>query len=83
VRSFRGANCGTDLYLVVAKVRERLAVNKQAAQNFDVKVFNLRKLNELDVRKQHQFAISKRFAALENFSGRAWENIKESIKNLN
>ena len=29
VRSFRGANCNTDHYLVVAKVRERLAISKQ------------------------------------------------------
>jgi hypothetical protein len=29
IRSFRAANCDTDHYLVVAKVRERLAVNKQ------------------------------------------------------
>jgi hypothetical protein len=28
VRSFRAADCDTDYYLVVAKVRERLAVNK-------------------------------------------------------
>jgi len=28
VWSFRGADCDTDHYLVVAKVRERLAINK-------------------------------------------------------
>jgi hypothetical protein len=31
---------------VVAKCRERLAINKQAAQKLDVERFNLRKLNE-------------------------------------
>jgi hypothetical protein len=36
---------------VVAKVRERLAVSKQAAQKFDGERFNLRKLNELEVKK--------------------------------
>jgi hypothetical protein len=34
VRSFRGADCDTDYYLMVAKVRERLAVSRQAAQSF-------------------------------------------------
>jgi endonuclease/exonuclease/phosphatase family metal-dependent hydrolase len=29
VRTYRGADCDTDYYLVVANVRERLAVNKQ------------------------------------------------------
>ena len=47
--------------------------------------YQLRKLNELEVRKQYQIEILHRFAALENLSdsqdiNRAWENIKENIK---
>ena len=38
---------------MVAKVRERLAVSKQAARKVDVKRFNLRKLNELEVGKKY------------------------------
>jgi len=43
---FQGS-CYTDYYLVVAKVRETLAVSKQAAQMFDVERFNLKQLSEL------------------------------------
>jgi hypothetical protein len=85
VRSFRGAECDTDHYLTVANVRERLALRKQAAQKFDGVRFNLRKLNDLEVRKQYKIEITNRFAALENLSedediNRAWESIKENIK---
>jgi len=70
---------------VVAKVRERLAVSKQAAQKFDGERFNLRKLNELEVRKQYRIEITNSFAALGNLCddedvNRAWKNIKEDIK---
>ena len=54
VRSFRGADFDTDHYLVVAKLRKRLAVCKQAAQKFDGEGFNLRKLNELGVKEKYQ-----------------------------
>jgi hypothetical protein len=54
VRCFRGADCDNDHYLVVAKVSERLLVSKQAAQNFDVKIFNLKKLRGVHDKEQYQ-----------------------------
>ena len=57
LRSFGGADSDTDHYLVVAKIKERLAVNTQAAQKFDGERFNLRKLSELEVRKPHYIKI--------------------------
>jgi len=85
VRSFREANCDTDHYLVVAKLRRKLAVRKQATQKFDEERINLRKLNELGVKEKYQIEIRNRFAALENLNrdenvNGAWENIKENIK---
>jgi len=44
IRSFRVVDYDTDHYLVVAKVMERLAISKEAVQNFAVERFNLRKL---------------------------------------
>ena len=66
VRCFKGPDCDADRYLVIAKVRKRLAVGKQAAQMFDRQRFNLKKLNEPEVREQYQIEITKKFAALEN-----------------
>jgi DNA repair ATPase RecN len=85
VRSFRGADCDTEHYLLVSKVRERLAVSKRAAQKIDTARFNVKKLNEGDVKEHYQVTIRNKFAALENLEdageiNRAWDNIRENIK---
>ena len=68
MRSFREADCDTDHYLVIAKVRKKLAVGKQAAQRYDRQRFNLRKLNEPEVREQYLIEFINRFAVLENLT---------------
>jgi len=53
VRCLRGAECDTDHYLFIAKIRESLAVGQQATQSLDRHRFSLSKLNELEFRKQY------------------------------
>jgi hypothetical protein len=69
----------------MAKVRERLAVRNRATQKFDGEKFNLRKLDDLEVRTQYRIEITNRFAVLENVSddediNRPWESNKENTK---
>jgi len=51
---FRGADCDTDHYLVVVKVRQRLSESKQVAQKFDMERFNFQKLDDVEVKEQYQ-----------------------------
>jgi hypothetical protein len=70
---------------VVAKVRERLEVNKQRSQRFHMEKFNLKKLNEAEGIEQYCVEDSNRFAALVYLDAEveidsAWEMIRENIK---
>jgi hypothetical protein len=67
ILSFRAAEQNTEHYLVVAKLRERLAVNKQRSHRFHMERFNLKKLNEVEGKEQFPVEVSNRFAALEDF----------------
>jgi hypothetical protein len=88
VQSFRAANCDTDHYRVVAKIKERLAAYKQGSHTFHMERFNIKKLNEVEVKDEYRIEVSNRFAALKVLdaeveiilSGKRLENIKVSAK---
>jgi hypothetical protein len=85
VRSYRAADSDTDHYLVMTRLRERLAVNKQRSRTFHMERLNLKKLNEVEGREQCRVVVSNGFAALGDLdaeveSNSAWETIREIIK---
>jgi hypothetical protein len=87
VQSFRGADCDTDHYLVVAKIRERLTVCKHTTHRIHMERFNLKKLNEVEGKEQYRVEISDRFAPLVNLgddvdNNRAWKPFRGNIKIL-
>jgi hypothetical protein len=64
---------------------EKISVSKRARQKFDLERFDLKKLDDVEVKKKYQVEISNRFAVLESpdesfDSNKAWENIRENIK---
>jgi hypothetical protein len=81
IQSFWGADCESDHYLVVAKVRERLAVSKQTAHRVHMERLNLQILNKVEGNEQYLVEISNRFAALENLGAEVCVNrTRETIR---
>jgi hypothetical protein len=69
----------------VAKLRERISVSKRAREKFYLKRFDLKKLDDVEVKEKYQVEISNRFAVLENLDesfliNNAWESLRENIK---
>jgi uncharacterized protein (DUF927 family) len=65
--------------LVVARVRERLTVNKQAAQKIDMERFYLIKLNKGDVKQQYQVTIRNKLADLENLQDKGTSTVHGTL----
>jgi hypothetical protein len=67
---------------VVAKVRERLAVNKHRSHRFHMERFNLKNLYEVEGEEPYRVEFSNRFEDLEAEVdiNSAWEAIRENIK---
>jgi hypothetical protein len=70
---------------VVAKAKERLAVNKQRLHRFCMERFNLKKLNKVHCKEKFCVEVSNRFAAMEDMDAEveincAWEVIRENVK---
>jgi hypothetical protein len=63
---FRGADCNTNHYLVAAKLRDKISVSKRARQKFDLERFNLKNLDDVEVKKKYQVEISNTFATLDS-----------------
>jgi hypothetical protein len=68
VQAFTGADCDTNHYLVVAKLRERISVSKQARQTCDLERFDLKKLDDVEVKEKYRVEILNIFSALENLN---------------
>jgi hypothetical protein len=64
---------------------QRLVVNKQRSHRFNMKRFNLKKLNEVEGKEQYSVDVSNRFTAVEELVSEveinsAWEIVRENIK---
>jgi hypothetical protein len=53
---------------VVAKIREKLAENKQGSHKFHMERFNLKKLNEVEGKEKYHVEVLNRFAAQEDLN---------------
>jgi len=71
---------------VVAEVKDILSVSNRPVQQFDMARFNIEK-PDMKVRKQYQFKILNRYAALENLGNNAdintaWEILEGMSKSM-
>jgi hypothetical protein len=70
--------------MVMAEIKEGIAVTKQGSHKFQMERFNLKKLNEIEAKDKYHVQVSNRFAALEDLDPEVeintiWEMNRERI----
>jgi hypothetical protein len=65
----------------VAKIKERIAVNKYVSHKFHTDRFNLKMLNEVEGKKKYRVKVSNSFAELEDLDAEVETNtVSETIR---
>jgi hypothetical protein len=63
----------------LAKVRKRLAVSKQTTHKLNKERFNLKEVNEVEIKEQYRAEIWNRFIALENLDAEVDNSVRKTI----
>jgi hypothetical protein len=69
----------------VTKLKERISLSKQVRQKFDLERFDMKKVDDTEVKEKYQVEISNKFATFESLDetfdiNNDWESIRENIK---
>lgn len=82
IRTFRGANADSDHFLVICKIREKIAMAKNSKKPGLTK-FNCNKLGDPKIRKEYQTVLTKKLSENvlndDDDVNRKWNSIKRSI----
>jgi hypothetical protein len=73
--------------MMMAKVKERLAVSKQISHRFHMESFSFKNIDDVNSKEQYRVEVSNRFVALEDLDAEVYinsalETIRENIKSL-
>jgi len=82
VRSYRGTDVASDLYLIVAQLKLKLAANRSSNQRVIRKKFNIEKLNQRETRKNFEEELKDSLEQVymeESDPSEQWTKIKETV----